>query len=59
MFVCQFAKNEQTIPAPADPHAGGLELFLGRVAPRLLHLQGWRIGKSGADRIAISDVKAR
>jgi hypothetical protein len=57
LLVCHFTKNQEAICTPVDAHAGGQKFFPGRVAPHLLHLKGWRIGKSGEDRIAISDVK--
>jgi hypothetical protein len=55
--VCQLAKIQEAIPAPTDFHAGGQELFFGRVAPSLLHMKNGSFGKSGADGIGVGDVK--
>ncbi len=54
----QLAKNEKTVIPPADPHAAREEMFLGLLKPSLLHFQCRGVSESGADGIAISDIKA-
>jgi hypothetical protein len=55
--VCQFAQNQKAIVPPTDSYLSREESILGWDAPGLLHLNDWRIGKSSADSLAISNVK--
>jgi hypothetical protein len=55
--VSQFTQDQKAIMPPTDSYLSGEESILWCDAPGLLHLHGWRIGKSSADSLAISDVK--
>jgi len=55
--VCQCAQDQNAIMPPLGSYVDGEESILGCYAPGLLHLHGWRTGKSSEGRLAIFDVK--
>jgi hypothetical protein len=55
--VSQFTQDQKAIMPPTDSYVSGKESNLRGDAPELLHLDGWRLGKSSVDRLGISDVK--